>query len=450
MSRLDQQAEQDLHGSDRSGDAATEVTRDLARLRPVPLAGFMDAEPVPHPFIAWPILPALVLTLLAGHGGAGKSILALILAVHTACGKAWGGIEFTMRRVVYVSLEDAGDLVRYRLKRVCEAYDIDPALVEENLTILDGTGGDASLMVELNEHGQRQLAATPLLLEMERAAEGAGFVIVDNASDAFSGNENERRQVRTFIRRLVSIATRNDAGLMLLAHVDKHAARTNAAGNSYSGSTAWHNSARSRLALAKSDDGTVTLTHEKYNLSREAAPITLRWNDHGVLVPVETDPQAAARAADQDRDDAHEALRALSSAARLGLDVTCAQSGTATSWHVLAPLPGLPEAFKGKPEGRRRLHTALLRLAGEGLIERQGFRTPSRNLKERWALTQAGEIFVSNLRASFPPYPPFALTHEGRSSVGGGYGTHEGPTQDSRTHEGLAAGAYRGMRDGEL
>src|SRR5690606_11751074 len=63
-------------------------------------------------------------------------------------------------------------------------------------------------------------------------------------------------------------------------------ARFGGNGNSYSGSTAWHNSARSRLALVAHDDGTVELIHEKNNLGKTIAPIRLHWNDHGVLGPV--------------------------------------------------------------------------------------------------------------------------------------------------------------------
>ena len=108
--------------------------------------------------------------------------------------------------------------------------------------------------------------------------------MVDNASDAFAGDENNRRQVRAFMRMLVEVARANDAGLVLLAHVDKSAAKFGANRNSYSGSTAWHNSARSRLALTERD-GRIELIHEKHNLGPAAEPVPLFWSASGVLMP---------------------------------------------------------------------------------------------------------------------------------------------------------------------
>ena len=73
---------------------------------------------------------------------------------------------------------------------------------------------------------------------------------------------------------LAAIARHHDAALVLLAHIDKNAAKDGARGNSYSGSTAWHNSARSRLALME-QDGHIQLLHEKANLSKKAPPLEM-------------------------------------------------------------------------------------------------------------------------------------------------------------------------------
>jgi hypothetical protein len=43
----------------------------------------------------------------------------------------------------------------------------------------------------------------------------------------------------------------------------------------YSGSTAWHNSARSRLFMVRNKDGTLTLDHQKNNLGLCHEQITL-------------------------------------------------------------------------------------------------------------------------------------------------------------------------------
>jgi hypothetical protein len=52
--------------------------------------------------------------------------------------------------------------------------------------------------------------------------------------------------------------------------VDKNTSRNKKAdgGEGYSGSTAWHNSARSRLFMTRGDDGLLTLEHQKSNLGK--------------------------------------------------------------------------------------------------------------------------------------------------------------------------------------
>lgn len=419
--------------------AAEEAGEPLAcQLRPVSLRGFMEEDAQPHPFIAYPWLPALLLTLLTGHGGAGKTMLALIFAAHGAAGATWAGYRFERCRVLYVSLEDSGSLVRYRLRRICETYGLDPQLVEENLTVLDGTGGDASLMVEVSDHGQRVLVATSLLSELEVAAVNCSFIIVDNASDAYSGNENDRRQVRTFIRRLVDVAAQNDAGLMLLAHVDKHAARVGASGNSYSGSTAWHNSARSRLALTANEDGTVELTQEKLNLGKKAEPILLAWDERGVLVPQARPANGPEAELEQLRADADQLLPAIVAAIRVGIRVPTATSGPSTAWSAVSHLPEVPASFRGRG-GKSRLYAALERLQRDGCLVREDYQDAHRNQRSRWALTPAAELrsFVS------PPVPPALTNARGACSVSGQ------SDQLTRTNATNARQAYMAVRDGE-
>ena len=68
------------------------------------------------------------------------------------------------------------------------------------------------------------------------------------------------------------IAREHDAAVVLLAHIDKAAARNGGQGNSYSGSTAWHNSARSRLALVEDEATGLELLHEKANFGKKRDP----------------------------------------------------------------------------------------------------------------------------------------------------------------------------------
>ena len=51
------------------------------------------------------------------------------------------------------------------------------------------------------------------------------LLILDNASDAFGGDENSRRQVRAFIKGLTRMVRGHGGAVLLLAHIDKNAAR---------------------------------------------------------------------------------------------------------------------------------------------------------------------------------------------------------------------------------
>lgn len=358
----------------------------VPRLVKVPMPGFMRRAYPPPRFIVDQLIPRNEVTLGGGHGGSGKSILFLAIAAHVASGKGWADFDVEPCPVVFVSLEDQGDHVMHRLQKVIKTYLLDPALVESKLQVFDGTR-DPELMIECSEYGMQRLLPTQTLREVETAVAGAGLIIIDNASDAFGGNENARREVRAFIRHLSGIARDNDAAVVLLAHIDKAAARNGSSGNSYSGSTAWHNSTRSRLALIDVD-GQPQLHHEKHNRSRRADPVPLMWTDDGVLVPGQSSTAAAARE-QRAKADVDGALVAMRSAQSHGLRVTSAAAGPQTSWSVLKHLPEM-ETFRGK-DGKTRFHTALLALHADGLLVRAEYRTEQRKVREAWELTAKGE-----------------------------------------------------------
>lgn len=369
-------------------------------LRPVDLSGLLTT-PTPAPAYAiHGLIPRRVVTLLGGHGGAGKSIVGLTLAAHVAGGAhTWAGFAVEDGRALYVSLEDPGDVVRFRLRKIVEAYALDTAKVERRLTVLDGTGSDATLAGEINDMGIRRLAFTAGLAELADAAQGHRLVVVDNASDAYAGNENERRQVRAFIRELGRIAQETDAGMILLAHIDKSAARNGSQGNSYSGSTAWHNSVRARLALA-ANDGVVELTPEKLNHGKLAEPITLQWTDEGVLVPTDRrTAQAGAEAAraGQAAEDAVHVAQAVRAAHDARITVPAATTGPRTARHVLVAFPELPDHLKGKGNAER-FSRALVHALRQFLIVEQEYRDDHRHQKRRFVPPECAAVN--------PPIPP--------------------------------------------
>ncbi|NMW23758.1 AAA family ATPase [Rhodanobacter denitrificans] len=365
----------------------TEAANDAGDLIEVPLGDIMGAMPEPPRFVVDPLIPRRVATLLGGHGGLGKSMLSLTICAHVACGRGWAGFSIEACRAVFVSLEDEAQIVRYRLRRIIEEYQLPAAEVLTGLRIFDGADVEAALMIEAGDKGSACLIETPMMAKVVAAVADAGLAVIDNASDAFAGNENARLQVRIFMRRLAKVARANDAGMVLLAHIDKNAAKNGGAGNNYSGSTAWHNSARSRLALVEDESG-IELRHEKANLGKRAEAVRLQRAEHGVLIPAGVDGSRESAAAMVAGGDAEAVLGVLCLAIGAGLTVTTATAGPATAWHTLRQLPELGSQYR-TAEGKRRVAAALVRLARDGRIVRAEYKKPDRHWGSRWELPQS-------------------------------------------------------------
>lgn len=353
------------------------------RLKRVDLSDLATAEIVPPQFVIDPIVPRGYTTLFGGHGGSGKSIVALTLAAHRACGINWGPFRVEQGPVVFVSLEDPEDLLRYRLRRICEEYTLPFGEVKKHLELIDATEA-VTLAVENNEHGRRSLIFTQPAEEIrETAAEGV-LIVIDNASDAFDANENERRLVRSFVRYLTKMIRSHAGAVLLLAHIDKAAARYGSSGNTYSGSTAWHNSTRSRVALL--DD---RLVHEKLNVGRKHEnPVPLAWSDHGVLVPDLDESHRKATDAERNEKDDLAVFNCVRAAQEAGEIVSTATRGNASAWHTLRNFSECPEELKNK-EGKQRMQESLIRLARDGMIQRTDYLNAYRHKREKWEIWAA-------------------------------------------------------------
>lgn len=417
----------------------------------VPATGLRTAVYDPPAFVIEHLIPAQQPTLLGAHGGTGKSQLALILAAHCAAGRNWAGLQVQRCRAVFVSLEDPAALLLYRLKNIVDAYGLDPDKVEQGLLILDGSNGDAALAAESNVFGVHRIMPTASMEELAELAAGAGLIVIDNASDAFDGAENDRRQVRGFVRMLAQLARDNDAGVLLLAHIDKAAAKFGAVGNSYSGSTAWHNSARSRLALIQTEAG-LELRQEKLNLGRKIKPIELAWSDRGVLIPSKAQPEGN-QMADRDTQAAADdllVLAALDAAATAGASVPIARSGPATTLALLQTFPELGKDFRGRA-GKDRFWPAISRLHAAGKIVRDPYKDGYRKGKERWVRTAAPDDDKTECGScggcANPPIPPCELPR-GTAARASCAGSDQKP--GTAATAATAANDYRAAKDGTL
>ncbi|MEO9792326.1 MAG: AAA family ATPase [Tateyamaria sp.] len=224
------------------------------------------------------MVPDATVTLLGGDGGTGKSLLALQLAVATALGRKWVGIDARQGAALYVSAEDDKAELHRRLSDIARAEDV--ALSDLSGLHVASLAGEDALLATAEPNGV--MIATQLLdLVRERVeALRPKLIVLDTLADLFGGNENDRSQARQFIGMLRGIAIKFQCAVVVLSHPSLTGM---ASGTGSSGSTGWNNSVRSRLYLSRPDDedggdtdGRV-LQVKKANYGPVGDEVALRW-----------------------------------------------------------------------------------------------------------------------------------------------------------------------------
>jgi RecA-family ATPase len=262
---------------------------DVAHWRGLP-------EPVVE-FVVADLLHRRSAILIAGDGGAGKSILCQLLSTCVAAGRPFLGRAVMSGPAVFISGEDDQDILRNRQARVCKALGLDPAQLDGKLYIRSMTDAD---MVIWREGEATDLAEQ---LASDLASIRPILVIIDSAVFAFDDDEIRRRPVAAFLVHLNRLARRLEASVVLVTHTSKTGGP--------SGSTAWQNQARGGLLLEKGEAGPV-LKPLKVSYGAAQQPIPLYWNDDGVLMPMQADTGLVSKLVEKNADD--EVLAAITKA----------------------------------------------------------------------------------------------------------------------------------------
>jgi len=253
----------------------------MEKLRPVdPIA--LDGIAIPErKWIVKDWVPHGNVTMLAGDGGVGKSLLAQQLMTACAIGKQFLSIETKPCRVLGIFCEDDPDELHRRQNRINERYGISFADLE-NMQWVSRVGSD-NVVMEFEKWGD---VGKPVefFQQIHNAAQdfGAQLIVLDSLHDLFAGNENSRPQARRFINLLRELAMDCDGAVVLTAHPSLEGMRSKSGS---AGSTAWSNTVRSRLYLTKPDDSGVSSTNErvlarrKANYAAQDNGIKLEWQD---------------------------------------------------------------------------------------------------------------------------------------------------------------------------
>jgi phage/plasmid primase-like uncharacterized protein len=398
-------------------ESVTEPPRPPSLLKPVSVFDVITNPALPPGFIWDGYLPKGNVALLSAHGGTGKSTIALMLAVCAVLGRPLFGVNTEACKVLFVSLEDGTNVVRHRLAGICKAWLIDPEQLRDRLHVVDGTEHPELFTAETRGAGE----TTPSHAELRKIvqSESIGLVIVDNASDAFGGDEIQRRQVRSFMRALNEVARLTDCSVLLLAHVDKTTSRQREAegGEGYSGSTAWHNSARSRLFLTRLKDGLLKLDHQKSNLGRMHEPMLLEWSTGGF-------PQVVAGGGfddsrQQGRADDASAVELLKLIAEFESRGQYCSPATTSRNNVNAVLKS-ERAFqklKLRPDDTKRIVNQCQRAKW---IEPLDYCTRDRKPHQRWTVTVEGRLFAGISAPTAPTAPTSEVGTDGADGTNAG------------------------------
>jgi RecA-family ATPase len=390
-------------------------------LKPVDVLGVWDEPSEPTKFLFDGRIPRGTTSLFGAHGGVGKSTIALMLCVAAATGQPLFGAPTAPTAptyaptaptcAIFVSLEDGAHVVRHRLGAICRWMNVNPRDLAGKLHIVDGTENPELFMADSrNGSGAPTRAYSELRTLVQQT--GAGLVVIDNASDAFGGDEIVRRQVRAFIRSLNDIAKESDAAVVLLAHVNKTSARNGSGfgGDSegYSGSTAWHNSTRSRLFLSRNKDDTLSLEHQKNNLGRRQEPLTLLWPDNGFPQVAghvgQVDYSALDEAAESRQQDKN-AEAVLKMLAEFESRKQYASPAATARNNVFALLRGEP-MFKRLHIGKDHLSAIVNQCQRAGWIDMLEYRTQDRKERQRWTVTERGREWARIPSAPTAPTAP--------------------------------------------
>jgi KaiC/GvpD/RAD55 family RecA-like ATPase len=338
---------------------------------------------------AWDgLVPMGYVTMLNGHGGSGKSTLALQMLLCMAAGRECLGLPTRPGVVCFYSAEDPKELVLRRLRTLSASLGVDMHEVRDRLHILDATEIDPVLFREHRHDGTSSASVTAAYRALQQfvTRHRVDVLVIDNASDTYEANEILRPLVRAFMRSLAQLTRSTGGATVLVAHVDKGTSRASAGASgseSYSGSTAWHNSARSRLFLLEREKGYLELRHEKCNVGPRRDPLRLSWPPGGAMELEDTAPAATQWIAD--RNDLKAILALIAEYQSRG-------EAIAPDHRSSRSAPAMLSGERTYPKRRKpgEVFQMLRDAERGGLVQREAYRDTNRKERERWTLTPKG------------------------------------------------------------
>lgn len=347
-------------------------------------------------------------TLLGGHGGIGKSFLAMQLACAVATGREVLYHDTRRCRVLYYSAEDGSKRLTRRLRTLVEHEGFDAQLLRQNLCVLDASEVEPLYGETVKQEEGKRATFVKLLgpradfRNLQKMVEkfGADLVVIDGASDTFDGNEIARREVRAFVKMLRQVHPARPVAVLLNVHIDRSSARGfNTNDDGYAGSAAWHNSCRRRLFLQQEvrrefDEDTRQVTMVPADIvlrvmkNQDGPPepdMTLERGMHG-LWRIASDLSAITGVQKDEADHGPAILRLIAEYYERNkfMSTSLAPQATTGVYAMLKSDPGFPAGLK-----RARTNEMVRQLERDGLLIAEEYKRGNRAVGERWAVARA-------------------------------------------------------------
>lgn len=343
-------------------------------------------------------------TLLGGHGGVGKSFLALQMACAVALGDEVLGHSARQSRVLYYSAEDGRKRLTRRLRSMEKQFGYDAEKLKSSLKVIDASEQEPLYgeTTEPSSDGKRfvkLLGPRADFASLQKMVEAFDpqLVVIDGASDTFDGNEIVRREVRGFIKMLRRVHPARKVGVLLLVHIDRSSARGHASNDDgYAGSTAWHNSCRRRIFLqhevkkSKDDSGEVAITEERFvlrvmkNQDGQPAPdMELLRDESGLWRPgIRIDVDALTG---NGADHAATIARLIQGYYARGtfISTSLAPNAPTGAYATLKNDPQFPSGLS-----KKRTIELVRRLERDGILSKEPYQRANRGWAERWMVTR--------------------------------------------------------------
>ncbi|MCB4862336.1 AAA family ATPase [Sphingobium sp. PNB] len=269
---------------------------------PLPLIDPSSWAGTTAPERSWKVkdyIPDRQATLLTGKGAAGKSLVSQQQATCIALGIPFLGVETVQTVAIYITCEDDAEELHRRQLAICANLGVSIEDLSGKLFLLSLQGEMGNELATFDHDGRMRVA--PRYTQIVKACEdfGIGFVVLDNTAHFYTGNENDRHQVASFINLANRLAITINGAVVVVGHPNK-------AGDSYSGSTAWENQVRSRLfmEIPLNDDGSCpdpdmrVMRREKSNYAQRGGDLNFMWFKGSFILPADLPEDKRVETAD--------------------------------------------------------------------------------------------------------------------------------------------------------